>query len=99
MPFTDLSDGDLSTLCDAVENDLECIVIQFKGHFFEEGMDEKLYAQFESRLSISLLEKGYDFETLSEKHQEYVQNRIHRSLDLFKKEYESETDETDSKIL
>ena len=99
MPFTELSDDDLSKLCDIVENDLESIVIQFKGHFFEEGMDEKLSVQFESRLSILLLEKGYDFEALSEEHHEYVQNRIQRSLDLFKKEYESETDDTDSKIL
>lgn len=82
-----------------MENDLEEIVIQFKGHFFEEGLDKKLHAQFEGRLSIFLAEKGYDFDKLSKKHHEYVQNRIIQSLNLFKKEYEFKIDDTDSKIL
>ena len=89
MSFNPISDDLLSKLCDIVENALEGIVIQFKGHFFEEGMEKKLQVQFEVRLSTLIAEKGGDFERLSQKQQEYVKNRIKRSLELFKKEYES----------
>ncbi|MCA9811550.1 MAG: hypothetical protein KC483_01665 [Nitrosarchaeum sp.] len=51
-----IDDEELSNLCDIVENTLESIVIQFRGHFFEEGMENKLRSQFESRLAI-LIEK------------------------------------------
>ena len=51
-----IDDEELSHLCDIVENTLESIVIQFRGHFFEEGMENKLRSQFESRLAI-LIEK------------------------------------------
>lgn len=89
MVSNQISDDLLSKLCDNVENALEGIVIQFRGHFFEEGMEEKLRVQFEVRLSALLSEKDADFENLSPHQQKYVENRINRSLELFKKEYES----------
>jgi hypothetical protein len=84
-----VSDELLSKLCDIVENTLEEIVIQFRGHFFEEGMEEKLGVQFEARLSTLIAKKGSNFDNLSSYQHDYVQNRIMRSLELFKKEYES----------
>ena len=84
-----LPDNVVLELCDAVENELEVIVIQFRGHFFEEGMEEKIRAQFESRLSILLEKKGINFDELSSEQHNYIQNRINTALELFKKEYES----------
>ncbi len=84
-----ISDDLLSKLCDNIENALEGIVIQFRGQFFEEGMEEKLRVHFEVRLSALLSEKGVDFDNLSPQQQKYVENRIKLSLELFKKEYES----------
>lgn len=84
-----VTDEELANLCDLVENTLEDIVIQFRGHFFEEGMEQKLYAQFESRLSTILAKKGGNYDDLSEKQHQYVHDRIVHSLELFKKEYES----------
>ena len=89
MSHNIISDELLSKLCDIVENTLEEIVIQFRGHFFEEGMEEKLRVQFESRLSTLIAKKGSNFDNLSHYQYDYVQNRIMRSLELFKKEYES----------
>ena len=80
----------LVKLCDAVENTLEEIVIQFRGQFFEEGMENKLRTQFEARLSTLISKNGGDFENLLDSQKKYVQDRIERSLELFKKEYESE---------
>lgn len=88
MSSDSISDDHLAQLCDYVENTLEEIVIQFKGQFFEEGMEEKLRAQYESRLSIMIEKNGGDFEKLSQKQQKFVQNRVYSALDLFKKEYE-----------
>ena len=59
-----ISDDVLSDLCDAVENALEEIVLQFRGRFFEEGMEEKLLVQFEARLSALIAKKGGDFDSL-----------------------------------
>ena len=84
-----IDDDELSKMCDIVENTLESIVIQFRGHFFEEGMENKLRSQFESRLSILLERKGSDFKNLSNSQIEYIDTRISKALDLFKKEYES----------
>ena len=89
MSHNSLSDDELSNLCDIVENALEEIVIQFRGHFFEEGMEEKLHVQFEGRLCALIAEKGIEFDKLTITQRQYVQNRIKQSLDLFKKEYES----------
>lgn len=89
MAYDSLSDATLSKLCDTIENTLEEIVIQFRGQFFEEGMESKLRAQFEARLSTLISKKGGNFENLSKSQKEYVQDRIERSLELFKKEYES----------
>ncbi len=89
MVSNPISDDLLSKLCDNVENTLEGIVIQFRGHFFEEGMEEKLRVQFEARLSTLLSEKGVEFDNLPPNQQKYVENRINLSLELFKKEYES----------
>lgn len=88
MPYS-ISDDVLSHLCDVVENALEEIVLQFRGHFFEEGMEEKLSVQFEARLSTLIAKKGGDFDSLSPIQHEYVRDRIAHSLELFKKEYES----------
>ena len=89
LTFNQISDEMLSKFCDIVENTLEEIVLQFRGHFFEEGMEEKLLVQFESRLSTLIAEKGGNFDNLSPHQQDYVQSRIKHSLELFKKEYES----------
>ena len=89
VAFNSISDDLLVMLCDNVENNLEEIVIQFRGHFFEEGMEEKLYVQFKSRLSTLFSKKGTKFDNLSTQQQKYVESRILRSLELFKKEYES----------
>ena len=84
-----IDDEELSNLCDIVENTLESIVIQFRGHFFEEGMENKLRSQFESRLVILIEKKGYNFENLPSQQTQYIETRILKALDLFKKEYES----------
>lgn len=89
LPSNSISDDLLSKLCDNVENTLEGIVIQFRGQFFEEGMEEKLRVQFEVRLSTLIAKQGSDFENLSTHQQKYVENRITHSLELFRKEYES----------
>ena len=89
MSTDNIFDDILSKLCDFVENALEDIVIQFKGQFFEEGMEGKLRAQYESRLAILIAKKGGDFETLSHAQQKFIQSRIETALVLFKKEYES----------
>ena len=89
MSANNISDDLLSKLCDFVENTLEDIVIQFRGQFFEEGMEGKLRAQYESRLSIMIAKRGGDFEVLPPEQQKFIQNRIETALDLFKKEYES----------
>ncbi|QUC65586.1 hypothetical protein NsoK4_04975 [Nitrosopumilus sp. K4] len=68
---------------------MEDIVIQFRGQFFEEGMESKLRAQYESRLSIMIAKKGGNFEKLSAEQQKFIQSRVNLALDLFKKEYES----------
>ena len=84
-----IDDEELSNLCDIVENTLESIVIQFRGHFFEEGMENKLRSQFESRLAILIEKKGYNFKNLPSQQTHYIETRILKALDLFKKEYES----------
>jgi len=84
-----IDDEELSNLCDIVENTLESIVIQFRGHFFEEGMENKLRSQFESRLTILIEKKGCNFENLPNQQTQYIETRILKALDLFKKEYES----------
>lgn len=84
-----IDDEELSNLCDIVENTLESIVIQFRGHFFEEGMENKLRSQFESRLAILIEKKGYNFKNLPSQQTQYIETRILKALDLFKKEYES----------
>ncbi|MCA9819773.1 MAG: hypothetical protein KC440_03140 [Nitrosarchaeum sp.] len=84
-----IDDEELSHLCDIVENTLESIVIQFRGHFFEEGMENKLRSQFESRLAILIEKKGYNFKNLPSQQTQYIETRILKALDLFKKEYES----------
>lgn len=89
MSANNISDDLLSKLCDFVENTLEDIVIQFRGQFFEEGMEGKLRAQYESRLAIMIAKRGGDFEALSPIQQKFIQCRIETALVLFKKEYES----------
>ena len=89
MSKDNIDDDELSNLCDVVENTLENIVIQFRGHFFEEGMENKLSSQFESRLAILIQKKGGNYENLSNIQRQYIETRISRALDLFKKEYES----------
>ena len=84
-----LSDVGLARLCDIVENALEGIVLQFRGHFFEEGMEEKLHVEFEVRLATLIREKGADMDSLPENQKQYIQNRIKNALELFHKEYES----------
>ena len=89
MSSNPITDELLSKLCDIVENTLEDIVVQFRGQFFEEGMEEKLHVQFESRLSTLITKNGSNFDDLTSFQHDYIQNRIMRSLELFKKEYES----------
>ena len=89
MSNYNIGDDELSNLCDTVENTLESIVIQFRGHFFEEGMEQKLISQFESRLAILLTKQGSNFENLPDNQRQYIETRISKALDLFKKEYES----------
>lgn len=89
MPEDFISDESLAELCDIVENALEGIVLQFRGQFFEEGMEEKLKIEFEMRLTANLSKRGVDIDKLPESQQKYVGSRIQKALDLFHKEYES----------
>lgn len=84
-----ISDETLTKLCDIVENALEGIVIQFRGQFFEEGMEEKLRVEFEIRLRAQIERLGTKIDELPENQKNYIQSRILKSLELFKKEYES----------
>lgn len=84
-----ITDETLSKLCDIVENALEGIVIQFRGQFFAEGMEEKLRLEFEMRMRAHIAKQGADFDNLPDYQKDYVQSRIIEALKLFKKEYES----------
>ena len=84
-----ITDEALAKLCDIVENALEGIVIQFRGQFFAEGMEERLRVEFEMRLRAQIDKLGADYDKLPESQKEYLQNRILTALELFKKEYES----------
>lgn len=89
MPEDFISDDSLAELCDIVENALEGIVLQFRGQFFEEGMEEKLKIEFEMRLTANLSKRGVDIDKLPESQKKYIVRRIQKALDLFHKEYES----------
>lgn len=84
-----ITDETLSKICDVVENALEGIVIQFRGQFFAEGMEEKLRLEFEMRMRAHIAKQGADFDNLPDYQKDYVQSRIIEALKLFKKEYES----------
>ena len=84
-----ITDEALAKLCDIVENALEGIVIQFRGQFFAEGMEERLRIEFEMRLRAQIDKLGADYDTLPESQKKYLQKRILTALELFKKEYES----------
>lgn len=84
-----ITDEVLAKLCDIVENALEGIVIQFRGQFFAEGMEEKLRIEFEMRLRTQVAKLGVEYDKLPKHQNEYIQSRIINALKLFKKEYES----------
>ena len=89
VPENIISDESLTKLCDVVENALEGIVLQFRGQFFEEGMEEKLRTEFEIRLTAQLAKQEVDIDRLPLNQKQYINKRIIEALDLFHKEYES----------
>lgn len=89
MPSRGISNESLANMCDIVENALEEIVIQFRGQFFAEGMEEKLRVHFETRLAAHIANKGANIENLPDTQKQYIHNRINRALELYQKEYES----------
>ena len=84
-----ITDETLSKLCDIVENALEGIVIQFRGQFFAEGMEERLRLEFEMRMRAQISKQEADFDDLPDYQKDYIKSRIIEALKLFKKEYES----------
>jgi len=91
-----ITDEMLKEICDKVENLLEKYVLEHRGQLFEDGkiieggMERQIKNQYQSRVAERILAKGENIRLLSEEQQNYIKNRIKNTLEISKKQYESE---------
>jgi len=89
MSGNSITDAILLKACDTVENSLEKFVFENRGKLFAKGMETHIQVQYEMLLDEILTSNGGKLQSLSESQQEYVKDRIKKTLEISKQEYES----------
>ena len=79
------------TSCDCQDqHSFSSFVLENKGKLLEGGMESQIQIQYETQLDTILTSKGGGkLQSLSESQQAYVKDRIKKTLELSKQEYES----------